>query len=138
MLRYTGTEIFANANDLRSASEVANAPQKYKKLKVAVQAHVGAQILDHRPHQEHGPPLDILCEAFAQFSQDVRTCLPSLGASRLVGKLVELASEVSIIVPHLCESNSPHQRVHTSWYTFKLCSCLRTNSQISDSHCWSC
>ena len=101
MLRHTETEIFANVNDFPSASEVANAPRKYKKLKVEVQAHGGAQLLDHRPHQEHGPPLDIMCEAFAQFSQDVRTCVPSLGASRLVGKLVELASEVSIVESHL-------------------------------------
>ena len=87
-------QIFANVNDLPSASDVAKNPKQYKKFKASVQMHEDAQLLDHRPHQEHGPPLDILCEAFAQFSQDVRNCILSLKASSLVGKLVDLASMV--------------------------------------------
>ena len=91
-----GIQIFANIHDLPSASDVANNPKRYKRLKEAVQKF-DAQLLDHRPHQEHGPPLDILCETFAQFSQDVCDCIPSLEASQLVGKLVDLASKVGAV-----------------------------------------
>ena len=98
----SGIQIFANIHDLPSASDVANTPEKYNKLKREVQMQGGARLLDHRPHQEHGPPLDILCETFAQFSLDVRNCIPSLEASRLVGKLVDLVSKVGGVAHLAC------------------------------------
>ena len=72
---------------------------------------VGAgQMLDHRPHQQHGPPLEILSEAFAECSDLMRSVVPSrptarqppfgggcLTGSASLGKLLQLL--------HAC---SPH------------------------------
>lgn len=57
-------------------------------------ADSGVQVLDYRPHNEHGPPLELLCEAFGQFSQDAATCTPSSESCALARRLVAHVSQV--------------------------------------------
>ena len=126
--------MFANINDLPSASDVASRQKMYKKFKETVRKYE-AELLDHRPHQDHGPPLDTLCEAFAQFSDDVLHCVPREEAGRLVGKLVDLASKVdNEAYLSIC---SIKKYLHSKCPNSKILDCSRywkMKSESSSSH----
>ena len=102
--RHDALEINSADNDffeairaLPSASTVGNNPKAYLGVKKTIAAATSdAQLLDHRPHTDRGPPLEIMCEAFASFSQDACTCVPGLAACTLTRQLVELVSQVGV------------------------------------------
>lgn len=75
---------------------MANRPKELKKAKKVVKEADG-RLLDHRPHDQHGPPIQILSEAFAKFAELVRTCTPTAEDCRAASKMVDLVSQVKHI-----------------------------------------
>ena len=75
-----------------------------QKVRDAMEAR-GGQLLDHRPHQQHGPPLQILSKAFAECSDLMRSVVPRPTDCKAASMMVEVASQV---LPLLASSFTSH------------------------------
>ena len=80
---------------LGSASELAKKAKKMKKAKQKVEDQNG-EVLDHRPHDQHGPPLQILSNAFASFTEILQSGKPGAEDCKAATAMVALASQVKI------------------------------------------
>ena len=65
------------------------------------------KMLDHRPHDQHGPPLQILSNAFANFTEILHSGTPSAEDCRAAAAMVALVSQVQIAwtLCTLCKHN---------------------------------
>ncbi len=64
-------------------------------------ADLDGQLLDHRPHRQHGTPLEVLCKAFAKYPTLMLSEEPLPADCKAVYAMMEAASQVVSVLQAL-------------------------------------
>ena len=88
---------------LPTPSQFAARPSETIRAKDATVSENG-ELLDHRPHQQLGPPLEILSEAFAKCADLMRSAVPRQKDCEAACGLVDVASRVAPLPAHCFNS----------------------------------